>query len=366
MPGVYGSLLWLVASIGPAAPPLPPCEVVEAKPRPDLAAAFARTEGWTGADGAYSIPLNERRTLWLFGDTWIGRIENGRRVASRLINNSGAWQDLSPPSPPRFFWRGTANEPAALLPASTSDTWLWPGDGAVVQGKLFLFVHVVRRQPKGPPAFQFDWFADELWCIDEPTEEPTKWSPRRLPLDPRWRWGVACRVSGEHLFVYSLPNGPRRPLEAPVVVGRTWLTDLVRGQPVWETLAEGDRWTTDLDAAQPIFRDGASEMSVQQVRGFDGFWAVYMPLGISRDIVVRHAPTPAGPWSQPLKVYRCPKEEKDLFVYAAKGHAELSEKDGQIIITYCRNLAASLGEHVKRPDVYRPQFVEVQLQPKTR
>lgn len=50
-------------------------------------------------------------------------------------------------------------------------------------------------------------------------------------------------------------------------------------------------------------------------------------------------------------------------MYSAKGHAELAEKDGQLFITYCRN-AGSLSEHVKRPDLYAPQVIEVLLQPK--
>lgn len=342
-------------------PPDCPLEVVQCKERPDLAAWFQRTEGWTGSDGAYSIPLSDRRTLWLFGDTWIGKVENGRRVQARMIYNSAAWQDLLPLAPPRFFWRGTKNEPAALVPSPASDSWYWPGDGAVIDGKLYLFAHRIRRKTEGKPAFQFDWFADDLLCINQPFAEPTQWEFHRIPLDPRWKWGIACCVHGEHLYVFGWPNGQRRSLEAPIMVGRTSLDTLGRQKPVWEALGADHCWTTDLAAAQPIFRDGASEMSVQRLRGIEGYVCVYMPLGLSRDIVVRHAPTPAGPWSQPKKVFQCPEDEKDLFVYAAKGHAELADKDGQLIITYCRNLSAPLGEHIKRPDVYRPQFVEVQL-----
>src|SRR5687768_4561511 len=83
----------------------------------------------------------------------------------------------------------------------------------------------------------------------------------------------------------------------------------------WECRGNDGRWTADLKAAAPIFRDGATEMSVQRVRGIDGYVAVYMPLGLSADIAVRHALRPEGPWSAPLKVYRCPKEAKDVFVY---------------------------------------------------
>jgi hypothetical protein len=54
---------------------------------------------------------------------------------------------------------------------------------------------------------------------------------------------------------------------------------------------------------------------------------------------------------------------KDVFLYAGKGHAELAERDGQLIVTYCRNIGA-LGEHVKHPEIYAPQVIEVQLRKK--
>ena len=33
--------------------------------------SFPDRDGWYGADGAYSIKLDEQRTLWLFGDTFV-------------------------------------------------------------------------------------------------------------------------------------------------------------------------------------------------------------------------------------------------------------------------------------------------------
>src|SRR5262245_41790040 len=86
-----------------AAEPVP-LEVESAKPRADLTALFICTSGWTGSDGAYSVALGPKRTLWLFSDTWIGRVENGRRVGARMVNNSAAWLDLGGEPSMRFFW----------------------------------------------------------------------------------------------------------------------------------------------------------------------------------------------------------------------------------------------------------------------
>ena len=68
---------------------------------------FEREKGWTGADGAYSVALTEDKTLWLFGDTWIGKIMDGRHVDAVLINNSLAIQQGKDPATAilRFYYR---------------------------------------------------------------------------------------------------------------------------------------------------------------------------------------------------------------------------------------------------------------------
>ena len=45
--------------------------LADAKSRPQ--------EGWIGGDGAHSIDLGNNRTLWLFDDTWVGTVKDGRR-----------------------------------------------------------------------------------------------------------------------------------------------------------------------------------------------------------------------------------------------------------------------------------------------
>ncbi len=33
-----------------------------------------RGPGWTGGDGGWSVPLPDGRVLWLFGDSFLGRV----------------------------------------------------------------------------------------------------------------------------------------------------------------------------------------------------------------------------------------------------------------------------------------------------
>jgi hypothetical protein len=113
------------------------------EPLPLYDAAFERTSGWTGGDGAYSAGLGGDRVLWMFGDTFVGRVENGRRVDARLINNSAAIQTGREPSAAAlsFIYRTLSDGgPAAFLQPADGAGWLWPYHGVRTAEGLFLFL----------------------------------------------------------------------------------------------------------------------------------------------------------------------------------------------------------------------------------
>jgi hypothetical protein len=356
---------WLAAQT----PPPFPFEVASSKAYPELTERFQHTDGWTGSDGAYSIQLSKERTLWLFGDTFIGKIENGRRVKTRMVNNTAAWQALRDPKAPlRFFWGEADGQPAALLKPEQDKVWYWPGDGVMLDGKLYLFCSLVRYRKEGAPGFQFDWFGMDLLRIDNPLDEPTHWKIDRRPVpydDQPLRLGMACVHDDDWMYAYGLfPIKETKAFHAPMGVARI-RSDRFKAldMDAWEFWRQGDdgpRWTSKPGPAAAVFEDGGTNISISKVPGVEGWLALYIPHGLGTDIIVRHAPRPEGPWSAARKVYSCPEAGSKLLVYAAKLHPELTTRPGQLVITYCRN-TGSLAEHVRRPDIYFPQAVEVQL-----
>ncbi|MGH9529142.1 MAG: hypothetical protein ACRD2S_04400, partial [Terriglobales bacterium] len=51
----------------------------QSRPMPD----FSYTDGWLGADDAYSIPLASSKSLWLFGDTFVGNSDTKLRSQAK-------------------------------------------------------------------------------------------------------------------------------------------------------------------------------------------------------------------------------------------------------------------------------------------
>src|ERR1700722_11995449 len=61
-------------------------------PAPEWNQMFQKTNGWAGADADYSIPLATNKTVWFFGDTFVGQVTGGKRINCRMIHSSIAIQ----------------------------------------------------------------------------------------------------------------------------------------------------------------------------------------------------------------------------------------------------------------------------------
>ena len=114
------------------------------KAAPEWDAMFQRESGWVGADGNYSIPLKGDTTLWLFSDTLVGKVQDGKRVDTRMINNSIALQHGT--NAPEFFYGTTTNgQPASFITPEQGSPrgYFWLGHGIRTARGLY-FLHAAH------------------------------------------------------------------------------------------------------------------------------------------------------------------------------------------------------------------------------
>ena len=124
----------------------PPQFTVE--PLPLYEALFQRNQGWTGGDGVFSVGLDPNRVLWLFGDTFIGEVKEGRHIDAVLVNNSIAIQKGKDPLTSGInFYYGEAvkDKPEAFFRPSDGVGWFWPYHGVRTKDGLFLFLIQIER-----------------------------------------------------------------------------------------------------------------------------------------------------------------------------------------------------------------------------
>jgi len=371
-------------------------------------AAFTRTDGWTGGDVAATVDLGDGRTLWLFGDSLIGRVEKGKHAAgTQMVNNAvavhpapAAGSGLPPAAQDlRFFWgpAGADGKAAAWLAPDAArvkargdeskepgaNGWYWPaGGGCVVAGdsgkpRLILFYWHIGRRAGDHGIWAFKNVGGTLAVVDNLREPVEKWRVDQFAnphvvtadaakADPALRennWGAAA-LSGsaddgvEHVYIYGVRE--TAPLNKQLLLARAPAKSVERLE-TWRFYAGKDRWSQKAADAASIADGMANEFSVNLMTfgGRERFVMVQSEPLFGTHILVRTAARPEGPWPKGPAVYNVPgvAKNKAYFTYAAKGHPHLS-REGELLVTYVINsndFWAMLGD----AEIYRPRFVRV-------
>lgn len=344
----------------------PPAIVVEARRAPEWERPFAGSQGWLGADAVYSVPLDGERLLWLFGDTFVGRVEDGRRVDCTIVNNSlGLQATRSADAEIRFYFGSDeGDKPTAFFAPQDDRGWFWPLDAVDASGRLTNFLaRMERAEQPGPFGFQFvdQWVA----VTDNPQDEPSTWRTtlHRVPFaefegnDAR-TWGSALLVDGDQAYIYGIDERGTGLARKRLIVARAPAAR-IEDFGAWRFYSD-EAWRDDAAAVTPLADGLANEFSVDRLPGGRGLVLVYTEIGIGGRIVARFAENPAGPWSRPLLLYTCPEDRDErLFTYAAKAHGWGATED-ELLVSYCVNSFdfARLFEDAAQ---YRPRFVRVRL-----
>jgi hypothetical protein len=339
------------------------------KPAPEWDALFQRESGWIGADGNYSIPLGGDTTLWLFSDTIVGKVKEGKRLDARMINNSIALQHGT--NVPEFFYGKSADgQPASFIKPQQGpkDDYFWLLHGTRTAQGLFFFLQRVVTAHTGTP-FGFKLLDGWLAHVANSDDPPPQWhtTQTKVPFTEVSEksaliFGGAVLREGEYAYIFgsdSRPEAEKAGMPKGLVMARV-AADQFADFTQWRFLAKG-AWQENCKKATPVFTNIGSEFSVSWLPGRKEYAAVYSD-GITGRILVRLAQALAGPWGEPVEVYRCPEMgwPSKAFCYAAKAHPELVSAPDELLITYAAN-SWDFWNLFKDARLYWPRFVRVNL-----
>ena len=359
----------LILVVSLAAPPEPPT-VVKAEPAPELEAKFRRTEGWIGADGAFSVPLSDKRTLWLFSDTWVGSIRDGKRKPEAMVNNSVGVQEGNGADAKITFAiaKGKDGKPGTLFVPPDGKGWFWLFGGYYSGGKLHVFL---PRMEKTGAGGAFGFRGVDLWLgtVKNPLDEPTAWKIQyaKVPFaefgKERTRsFGSAVLRVGDHAYIYGYEEKRGKPFGSRRLIVARAPADKLADFDSWRFLGDGGEWKRDVKDAVGQINGLGTEFSVSYLPERKQYALVYTERGLSERIVGRFAASPEGPWSEAVLLYRCPemKQKKGVFTYAGKAHPHLAVRDNELVISYAVN-SFELAPVINDAELYWPRFVRVRL-----
>ena len=337
---------------------------------PQYDSLFDRQKGWTGADGAYSLPLSDELTLWLFGDTWLGDIQDGGHVNATIVNNSVAVQHgLSPPkaSLEFYFGRTSIENPGAFIRPADGRGWFWIYHGVLTRQGLYIFLVQIERTEE-PPGSGFEIIGTWLGHVANPEESPDHWQidRHRIPWgnfssSANMFFGSWVLKQGPWLYVYGTTEDVVDGFHHKHLILARVAEDRLSKFDPWRFYIKGN-WSSDFTEAERLCGGMANEYSVSFLPSRGKFIVVYSENGSSRNIVARFGSQPWGPWSEPVGLYQCPEMSTDegILCYAAKGHPELSLTPDELIVTYVAN-STDFYKMAADARLYRPRFIRVRF-----
>ncbi|MFE1171073.1 DUF4185 domain-containing protein [Streptomyces sp. NPDC058773] len=357
-----------------------------------------RVDDWTGGDGTHSVRLPDGRTLWLFSDTFLDRVQEppnpqGEKRRWRTADTGGA-PYLRHNSAvvmsrsgrlERTLTGGTAAAPGPFFPDPPGGGWRWPVRASVEPrrpgsaGKVVRVLLWNRAPGTGPWIFGVP-HGTEVATLSLPglrlegitrTVGPTSADPGRRVL-----YGAAAVRDGGWTYVFGGDDPPSSPASsaylARVPAGR--LGD--RGS--WR-FWDGARWQRRAGRAAPVLRDGGRRgvgSAFTVVRDGPAWVLITMDAGGGGGAGVRAltsywACSPQGPWHGPngrLTPPRPPAADPQyVAAYNPQAHPEFSA-DGTLLLSYDINWLGPPGVPADPRlngdvDLYRPRFLRVRLGP---
>lgn len=204
---------------------------------------FTTQLGWTGGDGGGTVDLGGGRVLWMFADSFIGGIADGKHApGSHMVNNVFSVQKPANHSSPKltefeFAWGpdGLDGKPTAwiapdpaimnrarpLVDNAKPHGWFWPaGGGCIVNSRkgtqlyAFLF-HMGFNGKKG--VWGFENIGGAMIVVDNPEEPIKQWNVRQIDLPftkdalqgngkakadeiLETNWGLACVIPKTKIY----------------------------------------------------------------------------------------------------------------------------------------------------------------------
>ncbi|MFN8133591.1 MAG: hypothetical protein U0R70_18770 [Solirubrobacteraceae bacterium] len=299
--------------------------------------------GWAGGDATYSVALPDGRTVWIFGDTFIGAVSPDRQrgPGTAMVRNSAVVEDHGAL---RTLISGTPGHPGSLVTADPG-SWFWPGDGVVEGQELRLFMTRFRATGGG----EWDFGAAETVVASFALPDLRFQGIRRVADAAPVTWGAATLETADGTYVYGVedahPGGFAHVARARNGIQGAWEYWTGRG---WsDRAADSARVAAGVSNQFSVIAAGGQYVLVNQAPVF------------GRQIAVAPAADPWGPFDAVTPVYTAPSPGPGRYAYNATAHPEASS-GGRLLVSYNTN---SFDPATVRSDAdsYRPRFVQVPL-----
>lgn len=306
--------------------------------------------GWIAGDATFSIALPNGKTLWLFGDSFIGTVNPDQSIAAgaRMIRNCAMLQDGDSLT---ALYGGTFQSPESFVKsANEAAAWYWPEHGLVENDTLKIFFSEFILA-SGPSGFNFKYKAAHLARFTYPgigLVDLTK-----LPYYDLNGvcYGNSLMVEDGYTYIYG-----RKETDTVYHIPYSHVARV----PVGNLLAPWEFYTGSTWSADPAATGRMSSAAVSQEYGVfklnNRFVLISQEIWFSKKIYPYTSNTPSGPWTRGKLLYETPILFANTFTYNAFPHPQFNAGD-KLLVSY--NTNGNFADIFKNVEVYRPRFIRV-------
>ncbi|MGM0838425.1 MAG: discoidin domain-containing protein [Bacillota bacterium] len=365
---------------------------IAVEPMYEWDALFSRYEGWSGADGIFSIPFDGydvpgkakgNKTLFLFSDTFIGNVHpvTKQRLQSNMLNNSLAVLEGEKPNLNKMEWITMANTADVNLftpktPNAPAGSWYWLQDGVVIGNHVYIFPLLMSKDLQGDAGFLFAISGVSMVKLPLSEDGPIPEDQEQLdtPLFARLPDGSGNIAFGAGILDRTEKSGISDPDGYLYVYGykdlKSGTKELVVSRVEPENIEQFDRWefwdgknwSSDIQDVASLVTGVSPELSVtfMEQAPYKGKYLLVVERDtLSGYIAVSQADSPAGPFSPLEDLYHVPEAKlgNGVITYNAKAHPHLSEP-GELLVTYNVNTTNPTGNNTNA-DIYRPRWLKI-------
>ncbi len=283
-------------------------------------------------DATISLLQPDGKTVWLFGDTFIGQKTGDFSISpvnSRLINNSAIIEDNGLLS---AYYNGTMSSPSSLIPAD-GESYFWPEHAIIENDTIKIFALRVTHQNNETPGFDFRIGTTRIANFKYPEMEYIGSTNIQSVTDTTMRFGACVLRSGNYTYIFGVKDTTSG--------GMTWpLPYLARckesiNEP-WEFYAGNGLWTLRCEDSKPV-GDVVSE-SFYVYEKDKKYYLIMHEIWTVGELYILEADSITGPWNRATSggketLFATITPQANLFSYNLFAHPQF-QLDGKILISF--------------------------------
>ncbi|HOF20983.1 MAG TPA: hypothetical protein PLO24_06990 [Bacteroidales bacterium] len=249
--------------------------------------------GWCAGDATISLPLPDGKTIWLFGDSFIGRKSGKYSIissGSRMINNAVILDDGTEMT---TIHGGSGDSPSSFIPPAGADIF-WPEHAVMENDILKVFGVRIKFVDNQTPGFNFEVGTTYKAAFTYPGFGHISTTKFTSVTDSTFRFGACVVKSGEYTYIFGVKDTTAGIFTYPL----PYLARVNESiDEPWQFYAGSGNWSYNCSEAVPVGDRPMSEsFYVYEKNG--RFYLIMHEIWLKGELFILEADRITGPWNR--------------------------------------------------------------------